>query len=118
MTVHENTSVPAKAAARLDEVEPNDFLPIFMRQWRWAVATFVVVALIAIVPLSRVKPQWEAQATIRIGRVYDALAGSPRLVESLQDVLERVRIKSFLEDALNESDISSATSPELSLIHI
>lgn len=107
MTVSQNTSPPAKADARLDEIEPDDFRPLFMREWRWAVATFVVVALIAIVPLSRIEPQWEAQATIRIGQVYDAFAGSPRLVESVQEVLERMRAKSFLSDALKEPDASS-----------
>jgi capsular polysaccharide biosynthesis protein len=108
MTIDKGTSVRTKAAAQQDSIEPKDFLPLFMRQWRWAVATFLIVAVIAIVSLSRIKPQWEAQGTIRVGQVYDALAGSARLVEPLQDVQERARIKSFLRDALKGVDVASA----------
>lgn len=113
---HENTSVPAKAAARLDGIEPREFLPLFMRQWRWAVAIFVIVALIAIVPLSSMKPQWEAQATIRIAQVYDALTNSARPIEPLQDVLERMRVKSFLRDALKGAGVSLDADSERLLL--
>ncbi|MET4347005.1 hypothetical protein ABIC08_007778 [Bradyrhizobium sp. RT9b] len=116
MMAHENTSVPAKGAARLDGIEPREFLPLFMRQWRWAVATFVIVALIAIVPLSRTEPQWEAQATIRIAQVYDALTSSARLVEPIQDVLERMRVNSFLRDALKGARVSSDADSERPLL--
>ncbi|MCK1305747.1 hypothetical protein [Bradyrhizobium sp. 45] len=110
MTVHEDASVPAKAVARPEGIEPNDHLQLFVRQWRWAVATFVIVAVIAIVTLSQIKPQWEAQATIRVGQVYDAFAGSPRLIETLQDVQERMRIKSFLQEALEEAGLDSESA--------
>ncbi|RXH29759.1 hypothetical protein XH99_10890 [Bradyrhizobium nanningense] len=112
MTVHEDASVPANAVARPEGIKPNEILQLFVRQWRWAVAAFVIVAGIAIVPLSRIKPQWEAQATIHIGMVYDALAGSPRLVESLQEVQERMRIKSFPQEALKQSGPSSDAASE------
>ncbi|WP_448044762.1 hypothetical protein [Bradyrhizobium liaoningense] len=95
--------MPANAAARPEGIKPNEFLQLFVRQWRWAVAAFVIVAGFAIVPLSRINSQWEAQATIHIGLVYDALAGSPRLVESLQEVQERMRLKSFPQEALKQS---------------
>lgn len=112
MTVHEDASVPPKTAARPKGTEANDFLQLLVRQWAWAVAAFVIVALTAIVPLSRVKPQWEAQATIRIGVVYDALAGLSRLVEPLQEVQERMRIRSFLQEALKQSGSSSDAASE------
>ncbi|MCK1667763.1 hypothetical protein [Bradyrhizobium sp. 153] len=110
MTVHEDASVPAKAVARSEGVEPNDHLQLFLRQWRWAVATFVIVAVIAIVTLSQIRPQWEAQATIRIGQVYDAFAGSTRLVESLQEVQEWMRVKSFLQEAFEEAGLGSESA--------
>ncbi|WP_407118321.1 hypothetical protein [Bradyrhizobium sp. LMG 9283] len=106
MTVQQDAFAPAKAVARGEGIELDDFRQLFMRQWRWAAATFVIVAVIAIVPLSWIKPQWEAQATVRIGQVFDAFANSPRLVESLQDVQERMRTNSFLRDALKISEVS------------
>lgn len=94
-----NTSTSG-GAARRDSIEAGDFAALFVRQWRWALATFVVVALIATTAPSLVKPQWEAQVTIRLGQVYDALSGAVRPIEPLQDVLERMRVGSFLRDAL------------------
>ncbi|MCK1466622.1 MULTISPECIES: hypothetical protein [unclassified Bradyrhizobium] len=84
----------AEHTTRADRFEPMDHIRLFTRQWRWIAATFVIVSLLTIVPLSRVKPQWEAQATIRIGQVYDALAVASRPIEPLQEVLERMRVTS------------------------
>ncbi|MHC4046437.1 hypothetical protein [Bradyrhizobium sp. 23AC] len=109
---HEDTSAPAKAVATSEDIKPHDLLQLFVRQWRWAAATVVIVAVIAILPLSRIKPQWEAQATIRIGRVYDAFVGSPRLVGSIQEVQELLRTKSFLQDALKQSGLGSNPASE------
>ncbi|MGX4770622.1 hypothetical protein ACWAUC_12600 [Bradyrhizobium guangdongense] len=111
MTVREDASVPANAVSERG-IKPNDSLQLLARQWRWAVATFLIVAVMAIVPLSRIKPQWEAQATLHVGVVYDALAGSPRLVESLQELQERIRINSFLQEALKQSAPGSDTASE------
>ncbi|WP_426614758.1 hypothetical protein [Bradyrhizobium sp. McL0616] len=99
-------SVSVGGAARRDGFAPEELVSVFTRQWRWAVATFAIVALIAITALSSVKPRWEAQATIRIGQVYDVLSGAVRPIEPLQDVLERMRVRSFLRDA-----VSSKGSP-------
>lgn len=115
---HESASVSAKEAARRDAVEAREFLRLLIRQWRWALATFVIVALIAIVPLSRVKPQWEAQATVRIGTVYDALAGAARSIEPLQDLLERLRVKSQVAGSSSDAAVRFDPVPSTGLIRI
>lgn len=98
MMADANTSVQMRGAAGPDRVVPGEFLLLFKRQWKWAVATFVIVTLISIGSLSLVKSRWEAQATVRVGQVYDALSGQVRPIEPLQDVLERMREKSFSDD--------------------
>lgn len=115
---HESASVSAKEAARPDSIEAREFLRLLIRQWRWALATFVIVALIAIVPLSRVKPQWEAQATVRIGTVYDALAGAARSIEPLQDLLERLRVKSQVARSSSDAAARFDPVPSTGLIRI
>lgn len=115
---HESASVSAKEAARGDAIELREFQRLLMRQWRWAVAAFMIVALIAIVPLSRVKPQWEAQATLRIGSVYDALAGAARPIEPLQDALERLRGKSQVAGGSSDAAARFELGPSTGLIRI
>jgi hypothetical protein len=92
-------SVLREHAPTDDRIMPMELVRLFARQWRWAAVTFVIVAFVTIVPLSRVKPQWEAQATVRIGQVYDALIGARRPIEPIDEILERMRVKSFLEIA-------------------
>lgn len=78
-----------------DGIAPKELVLLLARQWRWALATLGIVILIAMAALTQVKPQWQAQATIRVGQVYDALEFSVRPIEPLQDVLVRLQGKSI-----------------------
>lgn len=101
---------PARGAGKVDKIGWMDMVRLFERQWRWAAVTFVIVAVSATGLLSLIKRQWEAQATVRIGQVYDVLVGAGQPVEPFQEVLDRLRAGSFIEAALKDADLTSDVS--------
>ncbi|MFT4116902.1 hypothetical protein [Bradyrhizobium sp.] len=101
-----NASVPDRRPAGRDGFVPEELVSAFVRQGRWVVITFAIVAVMAIAALSLAGPRWEAEVRIRAGQVYDVLSGAARPVEPLHNVLERIRARSFLRDALKSKGIS------------
>ncbi|TAM61553.1 MAG: lipopolysaccharide biosynthesis protein [Rhodanobacter sp.] len=97
-----------------DEVYLIDMWRILAREWRWFVATLVLVLLCTFALTHAVRRQWEATAWIQIAQVGEVPAGQDPKVEPLQRVLERLQLVPF-ENRVLESAGFSARSPEAGL---
>ena len=78
-----------------DEIYLIDLWRILSREWRWFLATLVLVLAGTYGLLHAARSQWEALAWIQIGQVGPAPAGQDPKVEPLLRVIERMDTVGF-----------------------
>ncbi|KAB7769404.1 Wzz/FepE/Etk N-terminal domain-containing protein [Xanthomonas maliensis] len=88
-----------------DEIYLIDLWRIVCREWRWSLAT-VVLVLGATLVFSRVaRPQWEASASIQVGEIGPTPAGRDPKVEPFQRVIDRMKTRLFQDAVLEQAGI-------------
>ena len=82
-----------------------DMWRLLRREWLWFLAVFVAVLLATFAYMRSAKPQWQADAWIRIGQVGTAPTGQDPKIEPLQRVLERLQLIPFQNQVLQSIGI-------------
>ncbi|MCC4604325.1 Wzz/FepE/Etk N-terminal domain-containing protein [Xanthomonas campestris] len=88
-----------------DEIYLIDLWRILRREWRWALAAFVVVVALSLVFLRVAKPQWEATAWIQVGEIGPTPAGRDPKVEPFQRVIDRMKTRLFQDAVLQRAGV-------------
>jgi uncharacterized protein involved in exopolysaccharide biosynthesis len=82
-----------------------DMWRLLRREWLWFLVVFVAVLLATFAFMRSAKPQWQADAWIRIGQVGTAPTGQDPKIEPLQRVLERLQLVPFQDQVLQNIGI-------------
>lgn len=88
-----------------DEIYLIDLWRTVVREWKWFLGTLLLIMMVTMAYTQVARPQWEAMAWIRIGRMGGAPMGQDPLVEPLASVLERLKLRSFQDQVLKRLDI-------------
>lgn len=99
-----------------DDIYLIDMWRLLRREWPWLLAVFAASLLATFAFMRSVKPQWQADAWIRIGQIGTAPAGQDPKIEPLQRVLERLQLIPFQQQVMQSVGIAPDT-PEARLYH-
>jgi len=99
-----------------DDIYLIDMWRLLRREWLWFLAVFAMVLLATFAFMRSAKPQWQADAWIRIGQIGTAPAGQDPKIEPLQRVLERLQWIPFQQQVMQSIGIAPDT-PEAKLYH-
>lgn len=92
-----------------DDIYLIDMWRILLREWRWFLASLILVLLLAMVFARTAKPQWQATAWIQIGQIGTAPVGQDPKAEPLLRVIERLQLEPFQNEVLQSIGIGALT---------
>lgn len=99
-----------------DDIYLIDMWRLLRREWPWFLAVFAATLLATSAFMLGVKPQWQADAWIRIGQIGTAPAGQDPKIEPLQRVLERLQFIPFQQQVMQSIGIAP-DAPDAKLYH-
>ena len=99
-----------------DDIYLIDMWRLLRREWLWFLAVFATILLATFAFMRSAKPQWQADAWIRIGQIGTAPAGQDPKIEPLQRVLERLQWIPFQRQVMQSIGIAPEAA-EAKLYH-